>query len=108
VAFAVSAAFGAITVFLVRLAVRARRMKSRLGPSALVGRLASAMEPINPEGYGPEGHGPEGHVLVEGEIWQAVASEPLPAGAALRVVGLENYLLHVEPAAPQKPETSGA
>jgi membrane-bound serine protease (ClpP class) len=108
VAFAVSAAFGAITVFLVRLAVRARRTKSRLGPSALVGRLASAMEPLNPEGYGPKGHGSEGHVLVEGEIWQAVASEPVPAGAALRVVGLENYLLHVEPAAPTQPKTFGS
>jgi membrane-bound serine protease (ClpP class) len=102
VAFAVSATFGAITVILVGLAWRARRTKSRLGPSALVGRLASAMEPIN-----PEGHGPAGHVLVEGEIWQAVASEPVPAGAALRVVGLENYLLRVEPAAPQNPGTIG-
>jgi len=85
---------------LVGLAWRARRTKSRLGPSALVGRLASAMEPLN-----PEGHGPEGHVLVEGEIWRAVASEPVPAGAALRVVGLENYLLHVEPAAQAQPKT---
>ena len=93
VAFAVSAAFGSITVFLVRLAVRARRMKARLGPSALVGRRASAMEPLTPGG----------HVLVEGEIWSAVASETVPAGAPLRVVGLENYLLRVEPAAPQKP-----
>ena len=56
---AVSAAFGGITVFLVRLAVRARRMKSRLGVDALVGRQASAMEPL----------APQGHVLVEGEIW---------------------------------------
>jgi membrane-bound serine protease (ClpP class) len=102
VAFAVSATFGAITVVLVGLALRARRTKSRLGPSALVGRLASAMEPLNPKGQGPEGH-----VLVEGEIWQAVASEPVPAGAALRVVGLENYLLLVEPAAPQNPGTIG-
>ena len=46
VAFAVSAAFGGITVFLVRLAVRARRMKSRLGPSALVGSSGPAMEPL--------------------------------------------------------------
>jgi membrane-bound serine protease (ClpP class) len=96
VAFAVSAAFGSITVFLVRLAVRARRMKSRLGPSALVGSRARAMEPLTPEG----------HVLVEGEIWRAVASAPVPAGAILRVVGLENYLLHVEPAAPQRPPQS--
>jgi membrane-bound serine protease (ClpP class) len=91
VAFAVAAAFGLITVLLVRLAVRARRSKFRLGPSALVGRPACAMEPLTPEG----------HVVVEGEIWQAVASEPVPAGAALRVVGLDNYLLRVEPCAPQ-------
>ncbi len=93
VAIGVSAAFGSITVLLVGLAVRARRMKSRLGPSALVGARARAMEPLNPEG----------HVLVEGEIWRAVAAEPIPAGAPLRVVGLEKYLLHVEPAEPQRP-----
>jgi membrane-bound serine protease (ClpP class) len=95
VAFAVSAAFGSITLFLVRLAVRARRMKARLGPSALVGRRASAMEPLTPEG----------HVLVEGEIWSAVATEPVPAGAPLRVIGQENYLLRVEPAEPQRPHS---
>jgi membrane-bound serine protease (ClpP class) len=93
VAIAVSAAFGSITVFLVQLAARARRMKSKLGPSALVGSRARAMEALTPEG----------HVLVDGEIWRAVASEPLPAGASLRVVSLEKYLLHVEPAQPQRP-----
>jgi membrane-bound serine protease (ClpP class) len=45
---------------------------------------------------------PEGHVLVEGEIWQAVSTEPVPAGAPLRVMSLERYLLHVEPAPPQR------
>jgi membrane-bound serine protease (ClpP class) len=95
VAFAVSAAFGSITVFLVRLAVRARRRKARLGAAALVGSRARAMEPLNPEG----------HVVVEGEIWRAVATEPVPAGAPLRVVGLDRYLLHVEPAgSPNPPE----
>jgi membrane-bound serine protease (ClpP class) len=88
VAIAVSVAFGVITVFLLRLAVRARRMKSRLGVDALVGRVARAMEPL----------APEGHVLVEGEIWRAVASEPVAPGAALRVVSHEHYLLRVEPA----------
>lgn len=90
VALAVSAAFGSITVFLVRLAVRARRMKSRLGPSALVGCLATAMEPLQ-----PQGHQPEGHVLVEGEIWRSVAAQPLPSGASVRVVGLQQSLLRV-------------
>ncbi len=87
-AFAVSAAFGCITVFLVRLAVRARRRKSRLGVDALVGSSATAMEALTPEG----------HVLVEGEIWRAVASEPVAAGTPLRVVGHEQYLLRVAPA----------
>jgi membrane-bound serine protease (ClpP class) len=88
VALAVGAGFGGITIFLVRLAVRARRIKARLGADALVGSAASAMEPLTPEG----------HVLVEGEIWRAVASEPVQAGAKVRVVGHEQYLLHVAPA----------
>jgi len=88
VALAVSAGFGGITVFLVRLAVRARRMKVRLGADALVGSPASAMEPLNPEG----------HVLVEGEIWRAVSAQPIPAGAKLLVTGHDQYLLRVEPA----------
>jgi membrane-bound serine protease (ClpP class) len=89
IAIAVSAAFGVITVFLLRLAWRARRMKSRLGVDAMVGSPASAMEPLEPEG----------HVLVEGEIWRAVASEPVAKGTPLRVIGHEQYLLRVEPAA---------
>ncbi len=92
VAFAVSAAFGGITVFLVRLAVRARKMKSRLGVDAMVGERARAMEALTPEG----------HVLVEGEIWRAVAPEPVPAGATVRVVGHEQYLLRVEPMEPPR------
>jgi len=98
VAFAVSAAFGSITVFLVRLVVRARRMKALLGSSALVGCRASAMEPLNPVG----------RVLVEGEIWRAVASQPVPAGAMLRVVGCEQYILRVEPAEPPAKSQSPA
>jgi membrane-bound ClpP family serine protease len=37
-------------------------------------------------------------VLVEGEIWRAVASQPVAMGTPLRVVGHEHYLLRVEPA----------
>jgi membrane-bound serine protease (ClpP class) len=87
VAIAVGAGFGGITVFLVRLAIRARRNKARLGADALVGSAASAMEPLTPEG----------HVLVEGEIWRAVANVPVQAGEKLRVVSHEQYLLHVTP-----------
>jgi len=93
VAFAVSAAFGCITVFLVRLVVRAKRIKSRLGVDALVGQWATAMEPLTPSG----------HVLVEGEIWRAVASQPVAAGSVLRVDGHAQYLLHVAPADSPRP-----
>jgi len=87
VAVGVSLGFGSITVFLVRLALKARRIKSRLGADALVGSEASAMESLSPEG----------HVLVEGEIWRAVANEPVAAGTRLRVTGHEQYLLRVTP-----------
>jgi membrane-bound serine protease (ClpP class) len=96
VALGVSAGFGAITVILMRLAMLSRRMKTRLGLDALVGSRATAMEPLTPEG----------HVLVEGEIWRAVASEPVAAESPLRVVGREQYLLHVTPAEPQRPPES--
>jgi membrane-bound serine protease (ClpP class) len=87
VAIGVSLGFGAITVFLVRLALKARRLKVRIGADALVGSEASAMEPLSLEG----------HVLVEGEIWRAVASEPIATGQRVRVVGHEQYLLRVAP-----------
>jgi membrane-bound serine protease (ClpP class) len=85
VAIGVSMAFGAITVVLVRLAFKARKMKSRLGVDALVGLRALAMEEL----------APEGHVLVEGEIWLATAADRVEKGAQLRVTGHEAYLLRV-------------
>jgi membrane-bound serine protease (ClpP class) len=91
VAISVSVAFGGITWFLVRLAVRARKRKARIGADALVGSPATAMEAL----------APQGHVLVEGEIWQAEAKASVAAGTKLRVVGHEQLLLRVEPDAQQ-------
>jgi membrane-bound serine protease (ClpP class) len=90
VAISISTAFGLITAFLVRLAVRARRRKALVGADALIGHPASAMEPLSPEG----------HVLVDGEIWRAVANQMIPAGTPLRVVGHEEYRLRVIPVEP--------
>ena len=87
VAVSVSVAFGAITVFLVRLVVRAQKRKARIGPDAMVGSPATAMEAL----------APQGHVLVEGEIWEAVANAPVATGTKLRVVGHDQLLLQVEP-----------
>jgi membrane-bound serine protease (ClpP class) len=94
VAIAVSVGFGGITIFLVRLAVLARRRKALIGPDALIGAHATALEPI----------APEGHVLVEGEIWRAVADTPIEKGTGLRVVSHEQQLLRVVPdSTPQSP-----
>jgi membrane-bound serine protease (ClpP class) len=97
VAIAISVGFGAITVFLVRLAVRARNRKAAIGPDALVGAHATALEPLTPEG----------HVLVEGEIWRAVSEAPVEKGTSLRVVSHEQQLLRVVPdATTQQPLTT--
>jgi membrane-bound serine protease (ClpP class) len=88
IAIAISAGFGGITVLLVRIAMRARHLKQRLGFDALIGKPASALEPLTPQG----------HVLVDGEIWRAVADQALPAGTPLRVTGHKEFLLEVTPA----------
>jgi membrane-bound serine protease (ClpP class) len=98
VAIAISAAFGSITVFLVRLAVRARQRKARIGADALVGAQATAMEALVPEG----------HILVEGEIWRAISNQPIPAGAALLVTGHDQMQLRVEPATAVSPQGTAA
>jgi membrane-bound serine protease (ClpP class) len=97
VAITISVAFGAITAFLVYIATKARRRKARMGADAMVGARATAMETL----------APVGHVLVEGEIWQAAASEPLAAGTALLVTGHDQMMLRVERArsAVHAPET---
>jgi membrane-bound serine protease (ClpP class) len=89
-ALSIGIAFGLITVFLLRLAVRARRRKTLIGVEALIGHIASAMEPLSPAG----------HILVEGEIWRAIANNPgdsIPTGTPLRVTGHSENLLRVTP-----------
>jgi membrane-bound serine protease (ClpP class) len=89
-ALSIGIAFGLITVFLLRLAVRARRQKTLIGVEALIGHIASAMEPL----------APAGHILVEGEIWRAIANNPgdsIPTGTPLRVTGHSENLLRVTP-----------
>ncbi|WP_420237272.1 NfeD family protein [Telmatobacter bradus] len=88
VALAVGAGFGGITIFLLRIAVRARHRKTLLGIDAMVGSMAVAMEPL----------APEGHVQVEGEIWRGISAQPIAQGAPLRVVAHRQNLLVVKAA----------
>ena len=79
-------AFGLITVFLLRLALRARRSKVRMGGDAMVGLIAVVTQPL----------APSGQVMVNGELWQAECATPAAQGEQVRVRGLRDLTLLVE------------
>jgi len=79
-------ATGALFLFVVAAGVRALGRRQLLGPSGLVGQLATVKERL----------APEGQVQVYGEIWRAVAEgEPVEAGAHVRVVAVNGLTLKV-------------
>jgi membrane-bound serine protease (ClpP class) len=86
-AIAVTLPFSIITVFLVSLAVRARRAKVATGPEGMIGEIGSALTGLEPQGK----------VFVRGEYWDAVSSRPVPAGTPVRVTSMEKLKLTVEP-----------
>jgi membrane-bound serine protease (ClpP class) len=79
-------AFGLITVFLLRLAIRARRSKVRMGGDAMIGLIAVVTQPL----------APIGQVMVNGELWQAESVTPAAPGDQVRVRGLRDLTLLVE------------
>ena len=67
--------FGLISVFLLRLAWRARLGKMKMGGEALIGQIAVVTQPLDPAGQ----------VLLNGEIWQAESKAPIARGEKVRV-----------------------
>jgi membrane-bound serine protease (ClpP class) len=86
-AIALALPFTAITVFLLSIAVRARRNKVETGVEGMIGELGSAVTELSPQGK----------VFVHGEYWDAVSSRPAPAGARVRVTAIDKLKLTVEP-----------
>lgn len=84
-AAATGIAFGLITTILVRTAWKARRNKSLTGPNAMIGAIGIAQESL----------APRGQILVRGELWFAEATQPIPAGAHVRVAGVRGLTLLV-------------
>jgi membrane-bound serine protease (ClpP class) len=87
-ALAVSVPIGLITVFLVSIALRARRSKVTTGTQALVGATGIARTQLSPEGK----------IFVHGELWNAIASAPVAPGEKVRVRTVDGLTLHVDPA----------
>ena len=79
--------FSAITVFLLSLALHARRNKVVTGREGMIGETGAAVTELSPEGK----------VFVHGEYWNAVAVSPVPAGARVTVKAIDGLRLTVEP-----------
>ena len=87
----VAAGAGLVTlsffVFFIRKIWIARRQPAFAGGDMMVGALGEAREAIAPDGL----------VFVQGALWQASASSPIPAGSAVRVVARQGLHLVVAP-----------
>jgi membrane-bound serine protease (ClpP class) len=92
-ALAVSIPLGFITIFLMDLALRARRNKVVTGPQGLIGEVGVARTVL----------APAGKVFVHGEIWDAVCSSPVAEGQSVVVRQVDGLVLQVQPVtAPQR------
>lgn len=87
-ALSVSIPLGAITVFLMTIALKARANKVTTGEQGLVGETGMAQTPLSPYGK----------VFVHGELWDAVASMNVPAGQLVVVRKVDGLQLLVDPA----------
>ena len=88
-AVALALPFSAITVFLLSLAVRARRNKVETGSEGMIGETGSAVTEL----------APEGKIFVHGEYWDAVSARPVAIGGRVRVTAIDKLKLKVEPLA---------
>lgn len=87
-ALAVSIPLGGITVFLMSVALRARRNKVVTGVEGLVGETGVAQTALTPAGK----------IFVHGEIWDAVSPSNVPVGSKVVVKTINGLQLRVEPA----------
>jgi membrane-bound serine protease (ClpP class) len=85
-ALAVALPFAAITMFLVSMVIKARQNKVVTGAEGMIGEVGIAETALEPAGQ----------VLIRGEYWSAVAGSNIPAGAHVRVRGVQGLTLHVE------------
>jgi membrane-bound serine protease (ClpP class) len=86
-ALGVSVPLGVITVFLMNLAIRARRNKVTTGSQGLIGETGIAQTELTPTGT----------VFVHGELWRARSRRPVANGEHVRVTGVTGLQLEVEP-----------
>lgn len=97
-ALAISIPFGLITAFLMTIALRARRNKVVTGAQGLLGETGVSQTALSPQGK----------VFVHGELWDAIASSPMPAGQLVVVRRIEGLTLEVDPLIATPPSNTPA
>ncbi len=82
------ALFTALVVgFLAWRVMWAARLPVRTGAEGLLNEIGTARTAI----------APRGKVFIHGELWDAVADEPVAGGEPIEVVAIEDFLLRVRP-----------
>lgn len=89
-ALAVTIPFAAITLFLVSLAIRARKRKVLTGVAGMVNEVGVAVTAL----------APEGKVFVHGEYWDAASTQAVSPGVRIKVLAVDGMRLSVEPLQP--------
>ncbi|HEY6351838.1 MAG TPA: nodulation protein NfeD [Candidatus Angelobacter sp.] len=88
-ALSVSIPFALITIFLMTIALKARRNKITTGGEGMIGEIGIVQAPLTPSGK----------VFVHGEVWNAVSPSAVGVGQNVVVRKVQDMTLHVEPAA---------
>ena len=78
----------AFFVFVVAKGVRAQNLPVKVGKEIMLGKVASALSPIDKNG---------GKVFVEGEYWNATSDSPIAEGQDVKILAVEGLTLRVEP-----------
>ena len=74
-------------VFVAGLVFKSQTTTPKTGSSGIIGEVGIVKKAIMPDGK----------IMIHGELWNAIAKEPIPEGTRVRVLNLENLVLEVEP-----------
>ena len=98
VALGATLPFALMTVVLMRLVLRSRGWAPQTGVEQLVHETGEVRTTI-----GGAGEAARGLVFVHGELWRASSTQPIVAGAHVRVSRVDGLTLWVEPIEPSTP-----
>ena len=79
-----------ISLFIYWSVFQAMHRPVTTGPEGMIGKPAEAVTDLSPQG----------RIRYHGELWKALASEPIPAGSRVTIVGVNGMRLLVQPSPP--------